>query len=310
MLQQTRVETVIPYYHRFLNLFPTVTALAAARTTTVMKAWEGLGYYRRARLFQQGARVVLTQFGGRLPADPTQLQTIPGIGPYMAGALSSIAFKVPVPAVDGNVKRVFARITAWDQPIENAAAKRAATAWVALHLPREAASDFTQALMELGAVVCLPGLPRCAACPVRAACLAAPHEPARFPIRRPTRTIPCERRIILCIIWSGRRLLIRRPAKGLMAGFWEYPNLFAQPNDDPFALARDWTCRELGAALEFGFSRFLTHAYTHLRWDLELFDAVWDQNDPPLTPPGGAWLDSQSEDALPRVAFVRSLAPR
>jgi A/G-specific adenine glycosylase len=310
MLQQTRVETVIPYYHRFLEQFPTMNALAAAPEQSVLKAWEGLGYYRRARLLQQGAQTVISRFGGKLPADANALKTIPGIGTYMSGALASIAFNLPVPAVDGNVIRVVSRILAWEEDSSTAHSLKIITQWVKNHFPPEAGA-FTQSLMELGALICLPRSPHCSQCPVYSYCqvMLTGGDPQRFPVKKALREIPTERRIILKITWNGRRLLIKRPETGLLAGLWEYPNLLAQTGDDPNQLARSWTQTQLGQALEFQVLPPMTQTFTHLHWDLEIFKAEWPAGSDPAVVPGSGWFLPEEERQLPRVAFVRLLEP-
>jgi A/G-specific adenine glycosylase len=175
MLQQTRVATVIPYYERFLARFPTLTALARAEESEVLAAWQGLGYYRRARALHRGARAVAADHGGSLPRDLEGLRAIPGIGPYTAGAIASIAFDTPAPVVDGNVTRVLCRLYALGgDPAKN---PLRAELWrrAAQLVPAARASDFNQALMELGATVCTPRAPRCDECPLRRACLARSH---------------------------------------------------------------------------------------------------------------------------------------
>lgn len=308
MLQQTRVETVIPYYHRFLEQFPTVNSLANASEQSVLKAWEGLGYYRRARLLQQGAQVVVARFGGKLPVDPAALKSIPGIGAYMSGAIASIAFNLPVPAVDGNVIRVVSRILTWEKDSMSAQSLKVITQWIKKHFPPEAAA-FTQSLMELGAMICLPRNPNCSQCPINSYCLAAKtgDAPLRFPVKKASREIPAERRIILRITWQGQHLLLKRPETGMLAGLWEYPNLLAKPGDDPYQLARSWARETLGQALEFNFLTSLTQTFTHRRWDLEIFEAECPDIPPPESLSKSGWFSPEAEQKLPRVAFVRLL---
>lgn len=166
MLQQTRAETVKPYFHRFLATLPTVEDLANADEPTLLKLWEGLGYYSRVRNLQKAARAVMEHHGGVIPADFDALLKLPGVGRYTAGAVASIAFGIPVPAVDGNVLRVLARLTGDDTDILSPAAKKTAEATLAPLVPSDAAGDFTQSLIELGALVCTPGEPKCSDCPL------------------------------------------------------------------------------------------------------------------------------------------------
>ena len=311
MLQQTRVETVISYYHRFLEQFPTLTSLASAPEQSVLKAWEGLGYYRRARLLHQGAQSVIRDFGGNLPADPGLLLIIPGVGPYMAGALASIAFNLPSPAVDGNVIRVVTRILAWDEDASTARSLQIITQWVKEHFPPARAGDFTQSLMELGALICLPRNPDCRECPVRFHCRAKDCEggPARYPIKKAARAIPAERRVILRITWDGRHLLSRRPETGLLAGLWEYPNLLVKHGEDALDLARCWTRKQFGKILEFQPLTTMNQVFSHRRWDLEIWDTWWPETEAPKIPPNSGWFLPDEEKQLPRVAFVRTLEP-
>ncbi len=224
MLQQTRVETVIPYYQRFLARFPHVEALARADRDDVLGAWAGLGYYSRARNLQAAARQVVQQCGGRLPDQVPALRALPGVGRYTAGAVASIAFDRPEPIVDGNVARVLARWLGLRKPL-TAAAQRA-------RLWREAEAfargprpgDANQALMELGARVCTPRAPRCDACPVARGCVArASGAPEAFPVRVP-RPAPAQvRGVAALVLRRGRALAVRRPQGGLLGGLWELP---------------------------------------------------------------------------------------
>ncbi len=308
MLQQTRVETVIPYYEKFLNRFPTVEALAAASEDEVLKTWEGLGYYRRAKLLHKGAAVVVNQLNSLLPADPKELGALPGIGTYMAGSIASIAFNLPVPAVDGNVIRVVTRMLAWEEDAATPNSKRMITKWVCGQFPPGQAGDFTQALMEIGALICLPRAPHCRKCPLSRFCKAFGANPERFPVKKTSREIPVERRIVLRITWNQKRLLFQRPKDGLMAGFWEYPTIVAGPNEDALTLAKKWGLEHLGAIIPFQFFRNMTHVYTHLRWNLEIFNGDWEEKREPNRINNGLWLLPEEEAGLPRVAFIRRLS--
>ncbi|MBC8536579.1 A/G-specific adenine glycosylase [Feifania hominis] len=226
MLQQTRVEAALPYYRRFLEVLPTIADLAAADEQTLFKLWEGLGYYSRARNLQKCAKIVVERFGGELPADYDELLKLPGIGPYTAGAIGSIAFSLPVAAVDGNVLRVLSRLRADPEDILLPATRRRVTAELCAVMPPDSGS-FNQALMELGALVCLPnGAPKCGECPLSALCRA--HALGReedFPqkIKKAARRV--EERTILVLFHRGRVAIRRRPDRGLLAGLWELPSL-------------------------------------------------------------------------------------
>lgn len=310
MLQQTRVETVIPYYSRFLERFPTLAALAAASEEELLKTWEGLGYYRRVRLLQQGAQEVLTRYGGMLPSDPEALGALPGVGPYMAGALASIAFNLPVPAVDGNVTRVVTRVLAWNEPATTAHSRQVIRTWVAERFPDGAAREFTQALMELGALVCLPRKPCCRECPVQDECCSRKSNPELFPVKKAVRTVPSERRIVLRIDWNGKRLLIQRPSSGLLSGFWEYPNLPAETGVDAITFARRWTEEHLGLGLSFILFKTLVQIFTHRRWELEVLTARWPVAQEPPELPSGRWFSDEEAAELPCVTYLRHLEGR
>ncbi|MBX6362870.1 MAG: A/G-specific adenine glycosylase [Gemmatimonadetes bacterium] len=235
MLQQTRVETVLPYYARWLKRFPTVAALADAPLDDVLKSWEGLGYYARARNLHRAARLVQERHGGSLPDDPEALRALPGFGEYTTGAVASIAYGRRLPAVDGNVRRVLSRL--YDLPAPTAAELRETAAAL---VPADRPGDFNQALMELGATICTPRSPRCAECPVAEFCLAlARGTVAERPGRKRVGALPLE--IVGTAVVrdaAGRLLLVRRPATGLLGGLWEFPGAVVGPDEAPEAAAR------------------------------------------------------------------------
>lgn len=223
MLQQTRVSAALPYYERFLAALPDIPALAGCEEEKLHKLWEGLGYYSRVRNLQKAAKIVCAQYGGQLPADYNALLALPGIGEYTAGAIASISFGLPVPAVDGNVLRVFARLYNDPRLVTDPQVKREFTARVMEHQPPAKAGDYNQALMELGALVCLPnGAPLCEQCPLGTLCRA---RAAGTALSLPQKTPPKARRItpvtVALVLNEGRVLLQQRPAKGLLAGLWQ-----------------------------------------------------------------------------------------
>ncbi len=226
MLQQTRVEAGLPYFERFVAALPTVQALADAEEQVLMKLWEGLGYYSRARNLQKAARILVAEHGGRLPSTPQELEQLPGIGPYTAGAIASIAFGYSVPAVDGNVLRVLSRITAYEGDVLAAGVKEKTAAALQPVLP-ERVGDFNQALMELGALVCLPnGTPKCLVCPVREHCRARSlGMENELPVKAKKKARRTETRTIVLAVCRDRIALRRRPLDGLLAGLWEFPSL-------------------------------------------------------------------------------------
>lgn len=227
MLQQTRVEAVIPYFERFLKTLPDVQALANAEEATLLKLWEGLGYYSRAKNLQKAARMIQTTYGGVIPNDFKTLCSLPGLGAYSAGAVVSIAFGVRVPAVDGNVLRVISRLTANSGDITSVGVKREITRQVTDILPDTRVGDFNQSLMELGATVCLPnGAPRCDICPLSAVCRAYQDGlTQQIPVKKPKKARVKEDRTVLVIVCDNRLAVRKRAEHGLLAGLWELPNL-------------------------------------------------------------------------------------
>jgi len=224
MLQQTRVEAVIPYYERFLARFPDVGALASANLDDVLSLWAGLGYYSRARNLKRAAEQVVTRFAGRLPDGVDMLRELPGVGRYTAGAIASIAFDHPAPIVDGNVARVLARLVGLRQPIESSAVKARLWEEAAKLADGPSPGDVNQALMELGARVCLPRSPRCDGCPVSRCCDArAAGDAESLPVRAPKRAPKRVYAVAALILRRGRALAVQRPARGLLGGLWELP---------------------------------------------------------------------------------------
>ncbi len=224
MLQQTRVEAVIPYYERFLARFPDVGTLATADLDDVLSQWAGLGYYSRARNLKRAAEDVVNRFGGRVPDGVDALRELPGVGRYTAGAIASIAFDHPAPIVDGNVARVLARVLGLREPIESSAVK--ARLWAAAeHLAEgPAPGDLNQALMELGARICVPRAPRCDECPVSRFCDArAAGDAESLPLRAPRRAPKRVHAVAALVLRGGKALAVQRPAKGLLGGLWELP---------------------------------------------------------------------------------------
>lgn len=227
MLQQTRVEAVKPYFTRFMEALPTVKALAECPEDELLKLWEGLGYYNRVRNMQKAAKVLTEERDGELPAQFEELIRLPGIGKYTAGAISSIAFGIPVPAVDGNVLRVITRITADDRDIGKDSVKQSIAKEVQEIIPMRRAGDFNQALIELGAIVCVPnGTAKCGECPVAHLCEAKKQDiVTEFPKKAPKKPRTIEEKTVL-LIKDGEKVAIRkRPKKGLLAGLYELPNL-------------------------------------------------------------------------------------
>ena len=227
MLQQTRVEAVKPYYDRFLQALPDIGSLAAVEEEKLLKLWEGLGYYNRARNLKKAAEILVSEYGGEMPDDYEKIQALPGVGSYTAGAVSSIAFGRPYPAVDGNVLRILSRLRCDDRDILNAKVKKSVEVDLLDVMPSDRPGDFNQALMELGAMVCIPnGAPKCESCPWKELCLArAEGRTAEFPKKAKKKPRSMEEKTILVIQDAERVALRRRPERGLLAGMYEFPSL-------------------------------------------------------------------------------------
>ncbi len=273
MLQQTRVETVAPYYLRWMARFPTLAALAAATQQEVLACWEGLGYYSRARNLHAAARILTESHGGRLPPDLKELQKLPGIGPYTAAAIASIAFGIDAPAIDGNLRRVFARLYDVGAPLGSSEAERKIAEGAAENMPPGAAGEYNQALMDLGATICTPTSPACERCPVEAFCLArANNRQEDRPVRKKRKTVPHKLVAAAVIRRGGRVLIAQRPPEGLLGGLWEFPGGKLEPGESLDAALRRELKEELGVEVEVGppFGNY-RHAYTHFRVTLHAF---------------------------------------
>ena len=279
MLQQTRVEVVLSYYARFLERFPTIEALASATIDGVLKAWEGLGYYRRAHNLHRAAKVVIEEHGGRVPTSGKKLRALPGIGAYTAGAIASIAFGLDKPVLDGNVIRVLSRLFCIGGDPTLSKTRKALLREAASLIPRGDASRFNQALMDLGAQICLPRSPRCHACPVAAHCDA--HHTGRevlFPQRRARKRIP-HVDIVSGVVWDDRpfspgskHLIAKRNEDDMLGGLWEFPGGRVEEGETfEEALVRELR-EELAIDVEvIGPFIHLNHSYTHFRITLYVY---------------------------------------
>lgn len=227
MLQQTRVEAVKPYYDRFICRLPDIESLASVEEEELLKLWEGLGYYNRARNLKKSAIQISTEYGGKMPEDYDKLMELTGVGSYTAGAIASIAFGKPVPAVDGNVLRILSRLRADDRDIMDAKVKKAIEEELRAVIPKERPGDFNQALMELGATVCVPnGSPKCGQCPWKEICQAKRQGNAsEYPKKRAKKARSIEKKTVLLIQYEQRIALNKRPSEGLLAGMYEFPSI-------------------------------------------------------------------------------------
>lgn len=306
MLQQTRVDTVIPYYLRFLKELPSIQSLAQAPEEKLLKLWEGLGYYSRVRNMQRAARQICNEYGGVFPSDPAQVGALAGIGPYTVGAICSIAFEQPTPAVDGNVLRVVSRITENGSNIGDVAFKKAVTAALkAVYPPAGSRGDFTQSLMELGAIVCLPnGAPRCAGCPAAAFCLANRHQSwQQYPVlpKKPARKV--EQMTVFLLCFEQQIAVCRRPDSGLLSGMWQLPNLM-QPADE--ATVGNWLKKHNinGKVTRKPFKK--KHIFTHVEWQMTCYTVQCEDKNSEFFWAGSEAL--QTTVALP-TAFKKLLKP-
>lgn len=283
MAQQTRIETVVDYYERWMRRFPTIEALAAADQQEVLKQWEGLGYYARARNLHRAAQVVVAEHGGTLPQDRTALRRLPGIGDYTVGAILSLAYNQPEPILDGNVKRVLSRLADIEQPIDDPAVLK--RLWQLARAAVEAAppgsaGTVNEGLMELGALICVPANPRCLLCPVADHCQAFAHgTQGERPVTSPKRQTP-HYDVTAGVIWQGEigaspLLIAQRPQDRMLGGLWEFPGGKMEPEDVdlPSCLRREIR-EELGIEIEVGeLVTTVQHAYTHFRITLYAFHA-------------------------------------
>jgi len=279
MLQQTRVDTVIPYFEKWMRLFPNVTSLANASEQEVLNAWEGLGYYSRARNLHKAAKVIAEKFNGQLPRDLTDLRSLPGIGRYTVGAIASMAFGMDEPTLDGNLRRVFSRLFDVDEFADSPVGEKILWELAAQNLPKGQAGDYNQALMDLGATICLPKNPRCLLCPLMEICEARKNGAQELrPVLKPKKSVPHYTHAAAVILQRGRVLLAQRPPDGLLGGMWEFPN--GRVNADP---ARELT-KVLNAAYSLkariersrNFKKkdsldVIQHAYTHFKVTVHAF---------------------------------------
>ena len=283
MLQQTRVQAVLGYYERFLKVCPCVADLAQLPEEQLMKLWQGLGYYNRARSLQKAAQIVMAEHGGVFPSDYEAIRALPGIGDYTAGAISSIAFGIPAPAVDGNVLRVVARITGDDTDITTTAMKHKVAEALRQIIPLKAPGDFTQAMMELGATVCLPnGAPQCDQCPASPFCIAHQTDrTAQLPVKKAAKARRVEQRDVFLCFYHNKVAIRRRPPRGLLAGLWEFPNQLS-PADCPV----EGVCRRTGTG---------KHMFSHVEWHMTVHTVRAETDD---LPEGWAWADRMELDKI------------
>ena len=266
MLQQTQVATVVPYFHKFLQAFPTISALAEADEQAVLKQWQGLGYYSRARNLQAAARVVMTEHGGQIPRTAQLLRSLPGVGRYTAGAVASIAFDETAPIVDGNVARVLARIDRIETDLTSMAVREQLWTRAEQLVQGERPGDFNSAMMELGATVCTPRAPKCLVCPVANHCEAlAAGLQEKLPLPRKRLEQPLFKRDVFCISHKGRWLIEQRPAKGRWASMWQFVTV---PSNGRKPMIGDAIGGEVRNVKKLG---VVTHGLTHRRYRFTVY---------------------------------------
>jgi A/G-specific adenine glycosylase len=320
MLQQTRVDTVIPYFHRFIEKFPDIDALASAPEEEVLKAWEGLGYYSRARNLQSAVKEVREQYGGEVPRRKQDISALKGVGPYTAGAILSIAFNQPEPAVDGNVMRVLSRYFYIEEDIGAGSTRAYMEHLIRDLIPEGTASDFNQALMELGALVCTPRSPHCLTCPVMEHCsgrIAGAEE--SLPVKKKAKPPRPEQRVAAFITegnageGSAVKFLIRqRPEEGLLARMWELPHFLLE--DLPFGWnASHKQCMDYLQGRMAEQERLVVkpqqwignteHTFSHIHWSIGLYECAIPEKSPSPLPAHYRWIDYSEMDkyAFPKV---------
>ena len=302
MLQQTRVGAVIPYFERFMEELPDVSALAAVSEERLLKLWEGLGYYSRARNLQKAAKIVVSDFGGALPQSYHALLSLPGIGEYTAAAIASINFSEPVAAVDGNLLRVAARVSGCGEDIMDAKVRRLFRQRLDAAIDANRPGAYNQAMMDLGATVCLPnGAPKCEICPARTVCEAYKNGLTEvLPVRAKKKARKIEERTVLLLFQGGKVALRKRPDSGLLAGLWEYPNLPESLDEAGTLLALAQMGLSAKSVEPAGSAK---HIFTHIEWDMKgYFADVTGENDDLF------WADAAAFDAAAIPTAFRKFA--
>ena len=299
MLQQTRAETVVSYYERFLSRYPTVFDLAGAPEEELLKSWEGLGYYSRARSLQRAAQVIVSQYGGELPASVEQLRALPGIGDYTAGAIAAIAFGIPAAAVDGNVERVLCRYDAITDEVGTPAVRRRIAQRAQALVPADRPGAFANAMMEMGATMCTPRNPACLLCPVRESCRGfaqgiaqeLPHKAKKKPQR-------VELRAVL-LVFCGERVLVVRRSERLLGGLFVFPDVLEE--SDPSALCARMEAQGLSVAYD-GLLGHARHVFTHIIWEMDIHALLAERM---ADVPEGQWVTGEELERLPLPTAVK-----
>lgn len=300
MLQQTRVEAVKEYYTRWMERFPTPCSLAQASEQEVLTYWQGLGYYSRARNLLSGVKEVCASYGGKVPNDAAEIEKLPGVGEYTAGAIASIAYDQPSPAIDGNVLRIFSRLFCIEEDIAKQTTRRSIKALVREYMPNRDYGNFNQALMDLGAIVCIPGKPRCALCPLMNLCQAYEKEVQDvLPIKAPKKP-PQKIKLAAAIVRKDHTYLIRqRPSTGLLAGMWEFPAVELTAAADTTALLlKNAILHQLRQEVQVEQELFhYLHTFSHRQWDISFYQCQWQGGHD--VPSNACWFDLMSINTIP-----------
>jgi A/G-specific adenine glycosylase len=300
MLQQTRVETVIPFYENFLQQFPTMEDLAQATDEQVVKAWEGLGYYARVRHLHSAVKEVVAHYGGKVPDHPETISKLKGVGPYTSGAILSIAYDQPVAAVDGNVMRVFARLFAISDELVKLSTRQKMEQ-IAVHLiPAEAPGDFNQALMELGALLCTTPAPQCLFCPVQSVCHAFQQGiEQQLPVKKKAKPPQKMEVVVAWMVHQHTVLIEKRPKQGLLAGMWSLPTIEVAKSETPLQTLAKFCAAKKISAKNYRDKGSFKHLFSHRHWQVRIVEAEVEEITCTLLEKG-EWLPME---LLPTKAF-------
>ena len=316
MLQQTRVESVLPYFERFLDRFPDLASLASAKQDEVLRLWEGLGYYSRARNLHKAAQELMENHNGILPDNARELQKLPGIGKYTAAAIASIAFGEPTAAVDGNIRRVYARLLALDEALGTPGFEKAIDDYAQELIPHTRPGDYIQALMDLGSAICLPQNPNCKACPISSRCKAFEQgRQNQLPVIPAKTPVPHYEVCAAALLWNGKVLLNKRKAKGLLAGLWEFPGGKRETNDQ---FLEDCLVREVKIKTGYKLEKvndqqklvLFRHAYTHYKISVHAWQIVLSDKPTQEFPANLRWVDLTDLPTYPMGKVARLIADK
>ncbi len=312
MAQQTRLETMLPYFQRWMERFPTITDLAAADQQAVLNLWEGLGYYSRARNLHKAAQMVKEEYGGKLPTTRTELESLPGIGPYTAGAIASMAFGADEAVVDGNVKRVYARLFQITEPVNTPSGEKTIWMLARTHLPPGQAGDYNQALMDLGATICLPRQPRCSRCPLAEICLAYQNDQTgELPVKKQKPRSP-HYTVTAAVLHAknGQVLIAQRPSEALLGSLWEFPGGKREPGEGLKDCLKREIQEELKCTINIGEKLGIyQHTYTHFKVTVHAYHCqIVDGQAAPHYHQAIRWVATDDLDSYPMGKIDRMIS--